>query len=217
MGSQTKGDNRKPTDIPEQEGIITSKAIPAFGNLVPRDVASRAAKERCDEGYGVGTTKWPFTLILRMPSYGMEKQKPVKQDRIRNNLALVMKLGKEVVEEKYGNLFEMYEKRSPAKIRMKHRCAFIPPCTIPWEAFGLITTCKPPFPVYMHWAEANFSDHGANRLGASALMQGFGRRIFCDPYTLGNYLADEIRTASISTDHPAFVDTEKQVRTGLKS
>lgn len=211
-----KGDNRKPTDIPEQErDYYLERRYPAFGNLVPRDVASRAAKERCDEGYGVGTTKMAVYLDFKDAIIRYGKTEAGKTGQDPNNLALVMKLGKEVVEEKYGNLFEMYEKitgENPYETPMRIYPAVHYTMGGLWVDYDLQTT----IPGLYALGEANFSDHGANRLGASALMQGLADGYFVIPYTLGNYLADEIRTASISTDHPAFVDTEKQVRDRLE-
>jgi succinate dehydrogenase / fumarate reductase flavoprotein subunit len=211
-----KGDNRKPTDIPEQErDYYLERRYPAFGNLVPRDVASRAAKERCDEGYGVGTTKMAVYLDFKDAIIRYGKTEAGKTGQDPNNLALVLKLGKEVVEEKYGNLFEMYEKitgENPYETPMRIYPAVHYTMGGLWVDYDLQTT----IPGLYALGEANFSDHGANRLGASALMQGLADGYFVIPYTLGNYLADEIRTASISTDHPAFVDTEKQVRDRLE-
>lgn len=211
-----KGDNRKPTDIPEQErDYYLERRYPAFGNLVPRDVASRAAKERCDEGYGVGTTKMAVYLDFKDAIIRYGKTEAGKTGQDPNNLSLVMKLGKEVVEEKYGNLFEMYEKitgENPYETPMRIYPAVHYTMGGLWVDYDLQTT----IPGLYALGEANFSDHGANRLGASALMQGLADGYFVIPYTLGNYLADEIRTASISTDHPAFVDTEKQVRDRLE-
>jgi succinate dehydrogenase / fumarate reductase flavoprotein subunit len=206
-----KGDNRKPTDIPEEErDYYLERRYPAFGNLVPRDVASRAAKERCDEGYGVGTTKMAVYLDFKdaIMRYGRTEANKSGQNASDNKL--VYDLGKKVVEEKYGNLFEMYEKitgENPYETPMRIYPAVHYTMGGLWVDYELMTT----IPGLYALGEANFSDHGANRLGASALMQGLADGYFVIPYTLGNYLADEIRTAAIATDHPAFVQTEKDV------
>lgn len=211
-----KGDNRKPVDIPENErDYYLERRYPAFGNLVPRDVASRAAKERCDEGYGVGTTKMAVYLDFKDAIIRYGKTEAGKTGQDPNDLSLVMKLGKEVVEEKYGNLFEMYEKitgENPYETPMRIYPAVHYTMGGLWVDYELQTT----IPGLYALGEANFSDHGANRLGASALMQGLADGYFVIPYTLGNYLADEIRTPSIPTDHPAFVETERQVREKLE-
>jgi len=207
-----KGDTRKPVDIPENErDYYLERRYPAFGNLVPRDVASRAAKERCDEGYGVGTTKMAVYLDFKDAIIRYGKTEAGKTGQDANNMELVLKLGKAVVEEKYGNLFEMYEKitgENPYETPMRIYPAVHYTMGGLWVDYELQTT----IPGLYALGEANFSDHGANRLGASALMQGLADGYFVIPYTLGNYLADEIRTPSIPTDHPAFVETEKAVR-----
>ncbi|MDB5221747.1 MAG: sdhA [Chitinophagaceae bacterium] len=207
-----KSDNRKPTDIPEDErDYYLERRYPAFGNLVPRDVASRAAKERCDEGYGVGTTKLAVYLDFAdaIKRYGLIE---VGKHNIENaDEATIIKLGREVVEEKYGNLFEMYEKitgENPYEIPMRIYPAVHYTMGGLWVDYELMTTV----PGLYALGEANFSDHGANRLGASALMQGLADGYFVIPYTLGNYLADEIRTPSIPVTHPAFEQTENEVR-----
>ena len=206
-----KNDNRKAVDIPEEErDYYLERRYPAFGNLVPRDVASRAAKERCDAGYGVGTTKMAVYLdfadaIVRYGKIEAGKtgnHNPSKEDAIR--------LGKEVVKEKYGNLFDMYEKitgENPYEMPMRIYPAVHYTMGGLWVDYELMTT----IPGLYALGEANFSDHGANRLGASALMQGLADGYFVIPYTIGNYLADEIRTPAISTDHEAFKQTEREV------
>ena len=206
-----EGDNRKATDIPEEErDYYLERRYPAFGNLVPRDVASRAAKERCDAGYGVGTTKMAVYLDFAdaIKRYGkIEAGKPGNEEAEEES---IIALGKDVVKEKYGNLFEMYEKitgENPYEMPMRIYPAVHYTMGGLWVDYELQTTV----PGLYALGEANFSDHGANRLGASALMQGLADGYFVIPYTLGNYLADDIRTAAISTDHPAFVDTEKAV------
>jgi succinate dehydrogenase / fumarate reductase flavoprotein subunit len=211
-----KGDNRKAIDIPEGErDYYLERRYPAFGNLVPRDVASRAAKERCDDGYGVGTTKLAVYLDFAdaIKRYG---QIEVGKNNIENaDEAEVIRLGKEVIKEKYGNLFEMYEKitgENPYQLPMRIYPAVHYTMGGLWVDYELMTTV----PGLYALGEANFSDHGANRLGASALMQGLADGYFVIPYTLGNYLADEIRTASIPTTHPAFEQTENEVRVRIE-
>ena len=208
---KTKGDNRKAVDIPEAErDYYLERRYPAFGNLVPRDVASRAAKERCDEGYGVGTTKLAVYLDFKDAIIRYGKIELGKQGDSHASEAEIVKRGKAVVEEKYGNLFEMYEKitgENPYEMPMRIYPAVHYVMGGLWVDYELQTTLKGLYAL----GEANFSDHGANRLGASALMQGLADGYFVIPYTLGNYLADEIRTTAISTDHPAFVETEKSV------
>ena len=206
-----KGDNRKATDIPEEErDYYLERRYPAFGNLVPRDVASRAAKERCDEGYGVGTTKMAVYLDFKDAIMRYGKTEAGKTGNESADDKTIWELGQKVVEEKYGNLFEMYEKitgENPYKMPMRIYPAVHYTMGGLWVDYELQTTV----PGLYALGEANFSDHGANRLGASALMQGLADGYFVIPYTLGNYLADDIRTASIPTSHPAFEETEKSV------
>lgn len=186
-----KGDNRKPVDIPEEErDYYLERRYPAFGNLVPRDVASRAAKERCDEGYGVGASKMAVYLDFS---------------------SAINRLGEHVIRERYGNLFEMYEKitgENPYKSPMRIYPAVHYTMGGLWVDYNLMTT----IPGLYALGEANFSDHGANRLGASALMQGLADGYFVIPYTIGAYLAKEIGTKAIPTDHPSFVEAEKNVQ-----
>lgn len=207
-----QGDNRKPGDIPEEErDYYLERRYPAFGNLVPRDVASRAAKERCDAGYGVGSSKQAVYLdyAAAIERYGkIECGKHGKENASKEE---IIKLGKEVVKEKYGNLFDMYEKitgENPYEVPMRIYPAVHYTMGGLWVDYELMTTV----PGLYALGEANFSDHGANRLGASALMQGLADGYFVIPYTIGNYLADEIRTNPIPLDHPAFVQAEKEVR-----
>lgn len=206
-----KDDNRKAIDIPEDErDYYLERRYPAFGNLVPRDVASRAAKERCDEGYGVGTTKLAVYLDFKDAIVRYGKIEAGKQGLDHVDEASIIKMGKAVVEEKYGNLFEMYEKitgENPYEMPMRIYPAVHYTMGGLWVDYELKTTVDGLYCL----GEANFSDHGANRLGASALMQGLADGYFVIPYTLGNYLADDIRTASIPTSHPAFEETEKAV------
>ena len=207
-----KDDNRKPKDIPEDErDYYLERRYPAFGNLVPRDVASRAAKERCDAGYGVGSSKQAVYLdfAANMERYG--KIEAGKRGLHNPTPDQIRQLGKEVVVEKYGNLFDMYAKitgEDPYEVPMRIYPAVHYTMGGLWVDYELMTTV----PGLYALGEANFSDHGANRLGASALMQGLADGYFVIPYTIGNYLADEIRTKAIPTDHPAFVEAEKQAQ-----
>ena len=209
---KAKDDKRKAVDIPEEErDYYLERRYPAFGNLVPRDVASRAAKERCDEGYGVGTTKLAVYLDFAdaIKRYGKIEAGIRGEDNLSE--AAIIQLGKDVVKEKYGNLFEMYDKitgENPYEMPMRIYPAVHYTMGGLWVDYELQTS----IPGLYSLGEANFSDHGANRLGASALMQGLSDGYFVIPYTLGNYLADEIRTASIPTSHPAFEETENAVK-----
>jgi succinate dehydrogenase / fumarate reductase, flavoprotein subunit len=186
------------------------RRYPAFGNLVPRDVASRAAKERCDEGYGVGTTKLAVYLDFADAIKRYGRTEVGKQGLGNVDDAAVYKLGKAVVKEKYGNLFDMYEKitgENPYEMPMRIYPAVHYTMGGLWVDYELQTSITGLYAL----GEANFSDHGANRLGASALMQGLADGYFVIPYTIGNYLADEIRNAAIPTTHPAFEEAEKAV------
>lgn len=208
---------KKPTDLAEEDrDYYLERRYPAFGNLVPRDVASRAAKERCDAGYGVNKTGEAVYLdfssaIMR---YGKEKayilgEYNASEDRIRE-------LGEAVIEAKYGNLFQMYEKitdDNPYKTPMMIYPAVHYTMGGVWVDYNLMTT----IPGCYAAGEANFSDHGANRLGASALMQGLADGYFVLPYTIGDYLADDIRTGPISADTPEFEQAEKEVKERLES
>ena len=204
-------ETRKANEIPEADrDYFLERRYPAFGNLVPRDVASRAAKERCDAGFGVGTSKQAVYLdyAAAIERYGkIEISKKglsnVSQDEI-------IAFGKEVVKEKYGNLFNMYSKitgENPYEVPMRIYPAVHYTMGGLWVDYELQTTV----PGLYALGEANFSDHGANRLGASALMQGLSDGYFVIPYTLGNNLADEIYNAPIPTSHQAFEDAEKIV------
>jgi succinate dehydrogenase / fumarate reductase flavoprotein subunit len=180
----------KPTQIQEEErDYYLERRYPAFGNLVPRDVASRAAKERCDAGYGVGNTGLAVYLDF--------------SDAIN-------RLGLKTVEARYGNLFQMYEKivdENPYETPMMIFPAIHYTMGGLWVDYELMTTIQGCFAI----GEANFSDHGANRLGASALMQGLADGYFVLPYTIQNYLADQIRVPRFSVDLPEFVEAEKAV------
>ena len=207
-----EGDNRKPVDIPEDErDYYLERRYPAFGNLVPRDVASRAAKERCDAGFGVGASKMAVYLDYASAIDRYGKQQANKLGLHDVDAATIKKLGKEVVAEKYGNLFEMYAKitgENPYETPMRIYPAVHYTMGGLWVDYNLMTTV----PGLYALGEANFSDHGANRLGASALMQGLADGYFVIPYTIGAYLANEIRTKAIPTDHPAFIEAEKSAQ-----
>ena len=208
---------KKPTDLSEDErDYYLERRYPAFGNLVPRDVASRAAgKERCDEGYGVNETGEAVYLDFKaaIERYGNETatisgEKNASLDRIKE-------LGEKVIENKYGNLFQMYEKitdENPYKTPMMIYPAVHYTMGGIWVDYNLMTT----IPGCYAAGEANFSDHGANRLGASALMQGLADGYFVLPYTIGDYLANDIRTGPISIDTPEFVEAEKSVTERLE-
>lgn len=203
------GETRVATDIPEEErDYYLERRYPAFGNLVPRDVASRAAKERCDEGYGVGSSKQAVYLDFTAAFERYGKIEVGKHGLTQTSEESIIALGKEVIKEKYGNLFDMYEKitgEDPYLVPMRIYPAVHYTMGGLWVDYELQTTIKGLYCL----GEANFSDHGANRLGASALMQGLADGYFVIPYTLGNYLADEIYSKPIPTDHPAFAETEK--------
>ena len=185
----------KGRDIPEEDrDYYLERRYPAFGNLVPRDVASRAAKERCDAGYGVNSTGLAVFLDF--------------SDAIK-------RLGKDVVEAKYGNLFQMYEKivdENPYEDPMMIFPAIHYTMGGVWVDYELQTSVKGLFCI----GEANFSDHGANRLGASALMQGLADGYFVLPYTIQNYLADQISVPRMSTDLPEFVEAENAIQAKIE-
>lgn len=206
----------KPTDLAEEDrDYYLERRYPAFGNLVPRDVASRAAKERCDAGFGVNKTGEAVYLdfdsaIMR---YGREKANTMGLKDADDKK--VRALGEAIVEAKYGNLFQMYEKivnENPYKTPMKIYPAVHYAMGGLWVDYNLMTSV----PGCYAAGEANFSDHGANRLGASALMQGLADGYFVLPYTIGDYLADDIQTGSISTDLPEFEAAEKEVKERLE-
>ncbi|MBI9056839.1 MAG: fumarate reductase/succinate dehydrogenase flavoprotein subunit [Labilibaculum sp.] len=177
-------------DIAEEDrDFYLERRYPSYGNLVPRDVASRAAKERCDEGFGVNETGKAVYLDFK---YSIER------------------LGKDVIEARYGNLFQMYEKitaANPYELPMQIYPAIHYTMGGVWVDYNLMTNVPGLYAI----GEANFSDHGANRLGASALMQGLADGYFVLPYTIGDYLADEIQVPRIDTNHQAFVAKEKAV------
>jgi len=202
----------KPTELSEEDrDYYLERRYPAFGNLVPRDVASRAAKERCDEGYGVNRTGQAVYLDFKAAIERYGKEKAFTSGHKNPGEEEIIKLGEEVVESKYGNLFEMYEKitdQNPYKTPMMIFPAVHYTMGGLWVDYNLMTT----IPGCYATGEANFSDHGANRLGASALMQGLADGYFVLPYTIGDYLADDIRTGRISTDTEEFEKAEKEVK-----
>ena len=208
---EKQGDNRIATEIPEDErDYFLERRYPAFGNLVPRDVASRAAKERCDAGHGVGTSKQAVFLDFADAIQRYGKAEVSKRNLGQLDAASVTQLGKEVIKEKYGNLFDMYEKitgENPYEVPMRIYPAVHYTMGGLWVDYELMTSVTGLFCL----GEANFSDHGANRLGASALMQGLADGYFVIPYTLGNYLADEVGKSHITIDHPGFEEAEKKV------
>lgn len=202
----------KPTEIDEENrDYYLERRYPAFGNLVPRDVASRAAKERCDAGYGVNATGEAVYLDFKsaIERYGKEQCKLKGNENPTH--AEILAEGEQVVENKYGNLFQMYEKivdQNPYKTPMMIYPATHYTMGGIWVDYNLMTTIPGCYAI----GEANFSDHGANRLGASALMQGLADGYFVLPYTIGDYLANDIRTGKISTDTPEFDAAEKSVK-----
>ncbi len=202
----------KPTEIAEDDrDYYLERRYPAFGNLVPRDVASRAAKERCDAGYGVNATGEAVYLDFKaaIERYGNEQ---ANLHHIENpSKEKVTELGAAIVKEKYGNLFQMYEKivdQDPYKTPMMIYPATHYTMGGVWVDYNLMTTVPGLYCI----GEANFSDHGANRLGASALMQGLADGYFVLPYTIGDYLSDDIRTGTIDTDSSEFEEAEKAVK-----
>jgi succinate dehydrogenase / fumarate reductase flavoprotein subunit len=207
-----QGDNRGPNEIPENErDYFLERRYPAFGNLVPRDVASRAAKERCDAGHGVGTSKQAVYLDYADAIQRYGKAEVSKRNLDNVDAATITQLGKDVIQEKYGNLFDMYEKitgENPYQVPMRIYPAVHYTMGGLWVDYELMTT----IPGLYCLGEANFSDHGANRLGASALMQGLADGYFVIPYTIGNYLADEVGKGHVSIDHPSFLEAEKMVK-----
>ncbi|MDR2885235.1 MAG: FAD-binding protein, partial [Rikenellaceae bacterium] len=181
---------KKASDIEEKDrDYYLERRYPAFGNLVPRDVASRAAKERCDAGFGVNETGLAVFLDFS---------------------TAIARLGQKVIESRYGNLFQMYEKIvdvNPYEEPMMIYPAVHYTMGGIWVDYNLMTTVEGLYAI----GEANFSDHGANRLGASALMQGLADGYFVLPYTIGDYLAKHIQDKKVDTDSPAFVQTERAV------
>jgi len=209
---KAKGDKRKANEIPEEDrDYYLERRYPAFGNLVPRDVASRAAKERCDAGYGVGTSGQSVYLDFSEAITRYGKIECGKHGISDPSADIVRQYGLDVVKEKYGNLFDMYAKitgEDPYVTPMRIYPAVHYTMGGLWVDYELKTTIDGLYAL----GECNFSDHGANRLGASALMQGLSDGYFVIPYTLGNYLADEIYSKAIPTTHPAFDEAEKSVK-----
>lgn len=206
----------KPTQIAEEDrDYYLERRYPAFGNLVPRDVASRAAKERCDAGYGVNKTGEAVYLDFDAAIMRYGREKANTSGRKDASYAEVRALGEAIVEAKYGNLFQMYEKiadENPYKTPMKIYPAVHYAMGGLWVDYNLMTS----IPGCYAAGEANFSDHGANRLGASALMQGLADGYFVLPYTIGDYLSDDIRTGAISAETEEFVQAEEAVREKLE-
>jgi succinate dehydrogenase / fumarate reductase flavoprotein subunit len=208
----------KPTEIAEEHrDYYLERRYPAFGNLVPRDVASRAAKERCDEGYGIEANDTNEGVYLDFASEIRSKGKQVAYAKGDHNPSeeTVVRLGKEWVEEKYGNLFQMYQQitdQNPYETPMKIYPAVHYTMGGVWVDYNLQSTIPGCFVA----GEANFSDHGANRLGASALMQGLADGYFVLPYTIANYLANEIRTGEIPTDSKEFDEVEADVKVSIE-
>ena len=208
----------KPTQIAESDrDYFLERRYPAFGNLVPRDVASRAAKERCDEGHGIESNDTNEGVYLDFASEIITKGKQAAFTQGDHNPTdeKIQDLGKKWVESKYGNLFTMYEKitdENPYETPMKIYPAVHYTMGGVWVDYNLMSSIPGCFVA----GEANFSDHGANRLGASALMQGLADGYFVLPYTVSNYLADEIRTGKIATDTPEFIEAENAVRQSIE-
>ena len=207
---------RKAIDIAEDDrDYYLERRYPAFGNLVPRDVASRAAKERCDAGFGVNKTGEAVYLDFASAIIRYGKEQAYVKGLDENDEALVKKLGQDVVRAKYGNLFQMYEKivdQDPYEMPMMIYPAVHYTMGGVWVDYNLMTSIPGCYAI----GEANFSDHGANRLGASALMQGLADGYFVLPYTIGDYLADDIRTGPIDTQLPEFEKAEAAVKAQLE-
>ncbi|WP_452229051.1 MULTISPECIES: fumarate reductase/succinate dehydrogenase flavoprotein subunit [unclassified Lacinutrix] len=205
----------KPRELAEEDrDYYLERRYPAFGNLVPRDVASRAAKERCDAGFGVNATGEAVFLDFASAIQRYGKETAHVKGLNENDAVLVKKLGQEVIKNKYGNLFQMYEKivdQDPYNTPMMIYPAVHYTMGGVWVDYNLMTTVPGLYCI----GEANFSDHGANRLGASALMQGLADGYFVLPYTIGDYLSNDIRTGTISTDSKEFEDAENEVRKTL--
>ena len=205
----------KATEISEENrDYYLERRYPAFGNLVPRDVASRAAKERCDEGYGVNKTGEAVYLDFSSAITRYGKEQVLLQGEDANDNNLIKKMGQEIIKSKYGNLFQMYEKivdENPYEMPMMIYPAVHYTMGGIWVDYNLMTTVPGLYAI----GEANFSDHGSNRLGASALMQGLADGYFVLPYTIGDYLSDDIRTGPISTETPEFIKAEDDVKNTL--
>lgn len=205
----------KPNDIKEEDrDYYLERRYPAFGNLVPRDVASRAAKERCDAGYGVNKTGEAVFLDFALNTKRYGRTEATKKGIHNPSESQIVELGRAVVKEKYGNLFDMYEQITgvnPYEQPMMIYPAVHYTMGGLWVDYNLMTNV----PGLYALGEANFSDHGANRLGASALMQGLADGYFVIPYTIGAYLSKEISVKAIPTDHEAFVEAERKVQENI--
>lgn len=205
-----------PVEIAEEDrDYYLERRYPSFGNLAPRDISSRAAKERCDAGYGVNATGEAVYLdfATAINRYGKEKAHILGINS--PSAEKIIELGEKVIEEKYGNLFQMYEKiidENPYKTPMMIYPATHYTMGGLWVDYNLMTTVSGIYCI----GEANFSDHGANRLGASALMQGLADGYFVLPYTIGEYLAPDIKTGAIPTDTPEFDEAEKTIKDQLE-
>ena len=201
----------KAIDIAEEDrDYYLERRYPAFGNLVPRDVASRAAKERCDAGYGVNKTGEAVFLDFSSAIERYGNEQALLKGLDSNDKAKVTEMGTEIIRSKYGNLFQMYEKivdENPYQTPMMIYPAVHYTMGGIWVDYNLMTSVPGLYAI----GEANFSDHGANRLGASALMQGLADGYFVLPYTIGDYLSDDIRTGPISTSSKEFDSAEKEV------
>lgn len=205
----------KPNQIAEEDrDYYLERRYPSFGNLAPRDISSRAAKERCDAGYGVNATGEAVYLDFSTAINRYGKEKAFVMGIHNPTPEKIIELGEKVIEEKYGNLFQMYEKivdENPYKTPMMIYPATHYTMGGLWVDYNLMTTIPGMYCI----GEANFSDHGANRLGASALMQGLADGYFVLPYTIGDYLAPEIKTGKIPTDTPEFEEAEKAIKEKL--
>lgn len=205
----------KPVQIAEEDrDYYLERRYPSFGNLAPRDISSRAAKERCDAGYGVNATGEAVYLDFSTAINRYGKEKAFVMGNHNPSKEQIIELGEAVIEEKYGNLFQMYEKivdENPYKTPMMIYPATHYTMGGLWVDYNLMTTVPGMYCI----GEANFSDHGANRLGASALMQGLADGYFVLPYTIGDYLAPDIKTGAIPTDTPEFDEAEKAIKEKL--
>jgi len=207
-----QGGKLDPNKIPEQDrDYYLERRYPSYGNLAPRDISSRAAKERCDAGYGVNKTGEAVYLDFASAIQRYGKLQCNIQGITNPTSEKIIELGEKVIEEKYGNLFQMYEKiidANPYKTPMMIYPATHYTMGGLWVDYNLMTTVPGLYAI----GEANFSDHGANRLGASALMQGLADGYFVLPYTIGDYLATDIKTGAIPTNTPEFDEAEKSIK-----
>jgi succinate dehydrogenase / fumarate reductase flavoprotein subunit len=201
-----------PNKIPEEDrDYYLERRYPSYGNLAPRDISSRAAKERCDAGFGVNKTGEAVYLDFASAIQRYGKLQANIQGIVNPSPEKIIALGEAVIEEKYGNLFQMYEKiidANPYKTPMMIYPATHYTMGGLWVDYNLMTTVPGLYAI----GEANFSDHGANRLGASALMQGLADGYFVLPYTIGDYLASDIKTGKIPTNTPEFEEAEKAIK-----